>query len=184
MELKCFEFLFFQYKRSLPDKETAMIQLMEKGKWYLTIYNDRDQPQEIGVARRTIGKAVYAKNVSTSYGSNSMESILLQNRQWTVLIFLVSLACLEAFKPILFSIHITVEQQYVWKLYIVDSRLNIYQWTSPWQISWEPIVRVTVTDMVFVTTRGGVSVLMATGDHTAQNVSLNCTRWNRNKLFQ
>lgn len=110
----------FQYKRSLPDKETAMIQLMEKGKWYLTIYNDRDQPQEIGVARRTIGKAVYAKNVSTSYGSNSMESILLQNRQWTVLIFLVSLACLEAFKPILFSIHITVEQQYVWKLFIVD----------------------------------------------------------------
>lgn len=33
-------------------------------------------------------------------------------------------------------------------------------------------MRVTVTDMVSVTTRGGVSVLMVTGDHTAQNVSL------------
>lgn len=29
----------------------------------------------------------------------------------------------------------------------------------------------TVMDMVSVTTRGGVSVLMVTGDHTAQNVS-------------
>lgn len=27
-------------------------------------------------------------------------------------------------------------------------------------------------DMVCVTTRGGVNVLMVTGDHTAQNVSL------------
>lgn len=48
-----------------------MIQLIEKGKWYLTIYNDRDQPQEIGVARRTIGKAVY-KNISASCGGNTI----------------------------------------------------------------------------------------------------------------
>lgn len=80
-----------------------MIQLMEKGKWYLTIYNDRDQPQEIGVARRTVGKAVYTKNVSTSYGNNSIESILFQHRQRTVLLFLFSLACLEAFKTHIFQ---------------------------------------------------------------------------------
>ncbi|XP_061169950.1 teneurin-m-like isoform X6 [Saccostrea echinata] len=43
-----------RYKRSLPDKQTALVQLMEKGKWYITIYNDRDQPQEIGVSRTTI----------------------------------------------------------------------------------------------------------------------------------
>lgn len=103
LELKCFVYLLFQYKRSLPDKETAMIQLMEKGKWYLTIYNDRDQPQEIGVARRTVGKAVYTKNVSTSYGNNSIESILFQHRQRTVLLFLFSLACLEAFKTHIFQ---------------------------------------------------------------------------------
>lgn len=115
MELKCFAYLLFQYKRSLPDKETAMIQLMEKGKWYLTIYNDRDQPQEIGVARRTIGKAVYTKNVSTSYGSNSTESILLHS----AIIF--GFPCMSrGFQTHLFSIHITVERQYVWKLFIVD----------------------------------------------------------------
>ena len=50
-----------QYKRSVPDKETALVQMMEKGKWFLTIYNDRDQPQEIGVARRTLGKALTPK---------------------------------------------------------------------------------------------------------------------------
>ncbi|XP_056012586.1 teneurin-m-like isoform X7 [Ostrea edulis] len=43
-----------RYKRSLPDKETGLIQLMERGKWYITVYNDRDQPQEISIARRTI----------------------------------------------------------------------------------------------------------------------------------
>lgn len=35
-------------------------------------------------------------------------------------------------------------------------------------------MRVTVPVMAFVTTRGGVSVLMATGDHTARNVSVLC----------
>lgn len=63
-----------------------MIQLIEKGKWYLTIYNDRDQPQEIGVARRTIGKAVY-KNISASCGGNTIENVYLQHRQRTVLCF-------------------------------------------------------------------------------------------------
>lgn len=44
----------------------------------------------------------------------------------------------------------------------------------------------TVMDMVSVTTKGGVSVLMVTGDHTAQNVSFTvlwksyvCTEMNR-----
>lgn len=69
-----------------------MIQLMEKGKWYLTIYNDRDQPQEIGVARRTIGKAVYTEDVSASSGGNTIENMLLQRRQRTVLCFFDSLA--------------------------------------------------------------------------------------------
>lgn len=57
-----------------------MIQLMEKGKWYLIIYNDRDQSQEIGVVRRIVGKVVYIKNVFVLYGSNLIESILLQYR--------------------------------------------------------------------------------------------------------
>lgn len=60
-----------------------MIQLMEKGKWYLIIYNDRDQSQEIGVVRRIIGKVVYIKNVFILYGSNLIESILL----YSVIIF-------------------------------------------------------------------------------------------------
>lgn len=54
-----------------------MIQLMEKGKWYLIIYNYRDQSQEIGVVRRIVGKVVYIKNVFVLYGSNLIESILL-----------------------------------------------------------------------------------------------------------
>lgn len=49
-------FVCFQTKRSHFSKDTALIQFMEAGTWFIAIFNDREDPQYISFKTDIYGK--------------------------------------------------------------------------------------------------------------------------------